>query len=134
MAESLDIDAIATMATAFPDVTEGTRWGNRTWLVGGKAFVWERPMTNADVKRFGEARIPSEPIIAIRAEDMHDKEAILAGEPAGAFDIQHFENYPAYLIELALTTESALQEALTDGWLAMAPPSLAERFLSDLNK
>lgn len=141
MAEGLDIDSIAAMATAFPDVTEGTRWGHRTWLVGGKAFVWERPMTNAALKRFddvapqagGAPSIPSEPIIAIRAEDMHDKEAILASEPAGAFDIQHFANYPAYLIELALTTEAALREALTDGWLAMAPQGLAERFLGGLD-
>ena len=135
MADVLDIDSIAAMATAFPDVTEGTRWGHRTWLVGGKAFVWERPMTNADLKRFddvppqagGAPSIPSEPIIAIRAEDMHDN------EPAGAFDIQHFANYPAYLIELALTTEAALREALTDGWLAMAPQGLAERFLGGLD-
>lgn len=130
MAEALDMDRIAAMAMAFPNVSEGTRWGHRTWLVGGKAFVWERPLTNADLKRFGDARIPTEPIVAIRAEDMHDKEAILAGEPAGAFDIQHFENYPAYLIELALTTEAALGELLTDGWLALAPQGLAERFLS----
>ena len=121
------------MAMGFPDVTEGTRWGHRTWSVAGKAFVWERPLTNADIKRFGDARIPSEPIVAVRAEDMQDKEAVLAHEPAGAFDIQHFANYPAYLIELALTTEAALREALTDGWLAMAPQGLAERFLGGLD-
>ncbi len=126
---TLDIDAIAGLAMSFPDVTEGTRWGHRTWSVAGKAFVWERPMTNADLKRFGDARIPSEPIIAIRAEDMQEKEAILAGGPAGAFDIQHFENYPAYLIELALTTDAVLSEAITDGWLAVAPEKLAREFL-----
>jgi hypothetical protein len=130
MTEGLDIDAIAAMAMDFPDVTEGTRWGNRTWSVAGKAFVWERPMTKADIKRFGDARIPSEPIVAIRVEDMHDKEAILASEPAGAFDIQHFENYPAYLIELSQTTVEAAREAITDGWLAVAPTTLARSFLS----
>ena len=125
------MDRIAAMAMAFPNVSEGTRWGHRTWLVGGMAFVWERPLTNADIKRLGDSHIPSEPIVAIRAEDMHDKEAILASGPAGAFDIQHFENYPAYLIELALTTDAALREAITDGWLAVAPQLLAERFVQE---
>lgn len=129
MADALDIDAIAAMAMKFPDVTEGTRWGHRTWSVGGKAFVWERSLTKADITRFGDARVPDEPIIAIRTEDLQDKEAILAGEPAGAFDMQHFENYPAYLIELPLSNEAAVRDAITDGWLAVAPSKLAREFL-----
>lgn len=130
MTQPLDIETIAQLAMAFPDVTEGTRWGNRTWSVGGKAFVWERPLTKADISRFGDARVPDEPIIAIRTEDLQDKEAVLAGEPAGAFDMQHFENYPAYLIELTFTNEAAVREAITDGWLAVAPSQLASEFLS----
>lgn len=130
MTKRLDVETIAQIAMGFPDVTEGTRWGNRTWLVAGKAFAWERPLTKADITRFGDARVPGEPIVAIRTEDLQDKEAILAGEPAGAFDMQHFENYPAYLIELALTNEAAVREAITDGWLAVAPAKLAGEFLS----
>lgn len=126
---SLDIDRIAEMALAFPEVTEGTRWGNRTWLVAGKAFAWERPLTKADIRRFGDERIPDEPIVAIRTEDMQDKSAVLAADPPGAFDIQHFRDYPAYLIELAHTTEPGVREALTDGWLAVAPSGLAREFL-----
>jgi hypothetical protein len=67
---SFDIEAVAAFAQTFPDVTEGTRWGNRTWSVAGKAFVWERPLNKADVKRLGDARVPDEPIIAVRAEDL----------------------------------------------------------------
>jgi hypothetical protein len=126
---TFDIEAVAAFAATLPEVTEGTRWGNRTWLVAGKAFVWERPLTKADVKRFGEARVPDEPIIAVRAEDVQDKLAILAEGPAGAFDIQHFANYPAYLIELSQATDDQLREAVTDGWLAVAPPRLAGEFL-----
>jgi hypothetical protein len=128
---TFDIEAVAAFALTFPDVTEGTRWGNRTWSVAGKAFAWERPLTKADVKRFGDGRVPDEPIIAIRAEDIQDKMAILAGKPAGAFDIHHFATYPAYLIELALAPEEQVREAITDGWLAVAPPDLAREFLGD---
>lgn len=127
---AFDIDSIAAFASSFPDVTEGTRWGNRTWSVAGKAFVWERPLTKADVKRLEGAPVPDEPIIAIRTEDLQDKMAILDGEPAGAFDIQHFANYPAYLIELGLATDDQVREAITDGWLAVAPPALAREFLN----
>lgn len=124
------IETIAKMAMAFPEVTEGTRWGNRTWSVAGKAFVWERAFSKADLKRFGDDRIPDEPIIAIRTEDLHDKAAILASAPAGAFDIEHFKNYPAYLVELPLATEDQVWELVTDGWLAVAPHSLARDFLA----
>ena len=125
----MDIEWVARLATSFPDVTEGTHWGNRTWQVAGKSFVWERPFSKADLKRFGQARIPDEPIIAIRTEDMQDKEAVLASAPAGAFDIEHFANYPAYLVELPLATEDQVRELVTDGWLAVAPESLAREFL-----
>lgn len=125
----MDIDWVARLATSFPGVTEGTHWGNRTWQVAGKSFVWERAFSKADIKRFGEARIPDEPVIAIRTEDLHDKAAILASEPAGAFDIEHFANHPAYLVELRLAVEEQVRELVTDGWLAVAPESLARDFL-----
>jgi hypothetical protein len=33
------VDAAAQMASALPEVTEGERHGNRTWLVRGKGFA-----------------------------------------------------------------------------------------------
>jgi hypothetical protein len=126
----VDIEWIARLAASFPGVTEGTLWGNRTWQVAGKSFVWERGLTKADIRRLGTARIPDEPIIAIRTEDMHDKAAILASDPAGAFDIEHFKDYPAYLVELPRATEEQVRELVTDGWLAAAPDNLARGFLS----
>lgn len=128
---TLDIHAVAAFAQSLPEVTEGTHWGNRTWKVGGKAFLWERPFSKADLKRFGDERVPDEPIIAIRTEDLQDKLAILDDGPAGAFDIQHFENYPAYLIELTRADDQQVRDAITDGWLAVAPPALAREFLAD---
>ncbi|HYU39493.1 MAG TPA: MmcQ/YjbR family DNA-binding protein [Acidimicrobiia bacterium] len=125
----LTIDEVAGMASEFPDVTEGERHGNRTWSVRGKAFAWERPFSKADIKRFGDAVPPDGPILAVRVEDLGEKEAVLAANPKAFFTIPHFDGYAAVLIQLKKVTKRALREALTDGWLACAPPRLAEQFL-----
>jgi hypothetical protein len=124
------LEEVAKLATELPEVTEGERWGNHTWLVGGKAFAWERPFSKADIKRFGDTAPPNGPILAVRVEDLGEKEAVLAGESDAFFTIPHFNGYPAVLVELQKVTKRALREALLDGWLAVAPPALAEEYLS----
>jgi hypothetical protein len=125
------LDDVARYAMALPDVTEGERHGYRTWSVAGKGFAWERPYTKADIKRFGEETPPRQPVVAVRTDDMIEKAAVLQAGIKGVFDMAHFDGYPAVLIELRLVGKRPLKELLVDGWLACAPPAMAESYLHE---
>jgi len=123
------VDDAAQLALELPEVTEGTRHGNRTWFVRGKAFAWERPFSKADLRRFGDATPPEGPILAVSVEDLGEKEAVLAAGTKGVFTIPHFDGYAAVLIQLKAIGKRALRDAIVDAWLAVAPPRMAEEHL-----
>ncbi|HWG62170.1 MAG TPA: MmcQ/YjbR family DNA-binding protein [Streptosporangiaceae bacterium] len=123
------IDDVARVASDLPEVTDGERHGTRTWFVGGKAFAWERPFSKADIKRFGDQASPDGPILAVRVEDLGEKEAVLAAHPTAFFTIPHFDGYSAILIQLPKASAEEVREAITDGWLVCAPPGLANEYM-----
>ncbi len=125
----VSVDDAARMALDLPQVAEGERHGNRSWSVAGKAFAWERPFSKADIRRFGDASPPDGPILAVRVADVGEKEAVLAEQPEAFFTIPHFDGYSAVLIQLNAVTKRALGEAVVDGWLACAPPNLANEYI-----
>ena len=122
------LDDVARIALALPGVTEDEGRTGRTWAVGTTTFAWERPFSKADVKRFGDAPIPSLPVLAVRVDDLGEKEAVLAANHRGVFTIPHFDGYAAVLIELRVIGRRVLRQVLQDGWAASAPATLlAER-------
>lgn len=120
---------VQRLATSLPQVVEGERHGGLTWSVAGKVFAWERSFSKADIKRFGAAPIPPDPILAVRVADLAEKEAVLAAHPEAFFSIPHFDGFAAVLVRLDLAGEAEVRETLEDGWLAMAPRQLVADFL-----
>ncbi len=126
------LDDVAAMALALEEVTEGeSRGGARSWAVAGKTFAWERPFSKADLKRFGDVAPPQQPVVAVRVEDLAEKDAVLAAGQRGFFTIEHFQGFPAILVELRTVSKKALREALLDGWLACAPARLTGPYLRE---
>src|SRR6058998_1803795 len=101
----MTFDDVAEMVAELPETAEGTSYGNRAWSVRGKGFAWERPFSKADIKRFGAQTPPEGPILAVRVEDLGEKEAVLGANPRGVFTIPHFDGYPAVLIQLKAVTK-----------------------------
>ena len=122
----MTLEDAATIALVLPNVTEGVRFRNRTWLVDGKGFAWERPLSKADVKRLGGQTAPEGPLLAVRVADMEEKAILMMDPPNGFFDIEHFGGYPAVLIRLPLINSQTLKAALVEAWYACASPRLAK--------
>jgi hypothetical protein len=125
------LDDVAAIARSFPGVEERERHGSRTWFVGKKAIAWERGFSKADLKRFGDETPPDGQIIAVTVADLAEKAGVLAAGEPGFFTIPHFDGYPAVLVQLKKVRKRALREAITDAWLACAPPRLTDAYVQE---
>lgn len=117
----MNVDDAAKIALALPNVTEGTRWGKRTWLVGDKAFAWERPLNKADLGRLGDQPPPEGPLLAVRVANLDEKAVLMLDPPEGFFDIEHFRDYPAVLVKLRVVKREVLRAAVAEAYRVCAP-------------
>ena len=119
---------VRRLALALPETSEGTSWGNVSWRVRNKQFVWERPLRPADLRALGDAA-PAGPILGARVEHAGAKEAMVADDPAVYFTTPHFDGYPAVLVRLDQIAVDELEELIAEAWLCQAPKRLAREFL-----
>src|SRR6185312_10740719 len=115
-----DVDAFAM---SLPGVTVAAKWGHRTWMVNDRGFAWQRPLSKADLKRFGDETPPAGDIVAVIVENLDAKDALLEIAPPGFFTIAHFASFPAVLIALSSARMRDVRAAIVDAYgLAAASP------------
>lgn len=123
----MTFDDVESVVTSLPGVTVGAKWGRRTWMVGDKGFAWQRPLTKADLERFGDETPPAGEILAVRVENLDAKDALLAMELPGFFTIAHFNGYPAVLIALKQARAKDVRAAILDAHRTAAAAKPAKR-------
>lgn len=125
-------DDVRRIALALPKSAESeSRGGVRQWRVNGKAFVWERPLRQADFEALGDAA-PDGPILAAHVPDVGVKQALLESEPDVYFTTPHFDGYRAILVRLEVIEAPELQELVIEAWLDRAPKLLSKEYLRDI--
>ena len=127
-----DVDSICR---SLPEVELGTSWGDRpTYLVCQKpkprGFVLARsPRHDAVDPATGEEYTD---LLVIRTPNADDKAALVEAD-GPFFTIDHFRSYNAVLLQQSRIGEldlDELREVLTDAWIAVAPKSMAKKFLA----
>jgi len=123
-------DDVRRIALGLPETGEGTSYGNTSWRVRDKVFVWERPLRKSDLRALGDAA-PSGPILGARVEHLVAKEALLADDPNVFFTTPHFDGYRAVLVQLDHITVEDLEEVIVEAWLCRAPKRLAQAYADE---
>lgn len=123
------------LCLSLPEVEQGTSWGDRpTYLVRQRpkprGFVLERePRHDAIDPATGEEY---QDLLVIRTANAEDKAALVESD-GPFFTIDHFRSYNAVLLQQSRVGEldvDELREVLTEAWVAVAPKSLAKKFLA----
>jgi hypothetical protein len=115
-AARLTLEDVGAFAAGLPNAVVGAKWNNRTWIVNDRGFCWERALRKSDLARYGDETPPYGDIIAVSVENLDAKDALLGMELPGFFTIQHFNGYPAVLIELRLAEPSDVRAAIETAW------------------
>jgi hypothetical protein len=121
-------DDVRRIALGLPETSERPQWGNLSWRVRDKSFVWERPLRASDLRALGDTA-PDGPILGARVEHLGAKEALIADDPEVYFTTPHFDGYAAVLVRLERIALDELEELITEAWLCRAPKRLAGDYM-----
>lgn len=130
-------DDVDEICAALPSTELGTSWGDRpTWKVpaGGKGrgfVLYRAPGPTAIDPETGERY---DDLLVVTTANLADKAALVEDETTPFFTIDHFNNYPAVLVQQSRLAELSLDElteVITEAWLAVAPKRLVKEFLAN---
>jgi hypothetical protein len=109
-------EEVAKIALEMDGAEEGTSYGNRAWRVGGKLFVWERPLRKKEIEGLGDAA-PEGEILGVRVAEEEAKQALLSSRPEIYFTTPHFDDgHPTVLVRLDRIARTDLEDAITEAW------------------
>ena len=104
-----DWSDVVAMGTRLPETEEGTWYRTPALKVAGKGFC--RLRTDPDA-------------LVLRVADMHEREALLQGQPEAFFTTPHYDGYPYVLVRLDAADPEELGELIEEAWRVTAPPRL----------
>jgi hypothetical protein len=103
-------DDVVEIGLRFPGVEAGTSYGTPALKFRGKFMC----------------RLRTEPdALVMRVRDMHEREALLQGQPEAFFSTPHYDGYPYVLIHLDAVDPAELAELVEEAWRIRAPKRLA---------
>lgn len=118
------LEDVRRLALALPGSEERSSRERLQWRVGGRLFVWERPLRAKEAQELGDAA-PEGPVLGARVEHLGAKEALLADDPEVFFTTSHFDGNASVLVRLERISAADLEEVVSEAWFARAPPKLA---------
>jgi hypothetical protein len=121
-----DLNDVQRIALSLPETTLAddriafsvTNKGKRK----GIAWVW---MERVHPK---QARVPNLSVLAIRVQNLAEKDMLLAAHPSTLFTEPHYNGFPAVLVRLAAIHVEELEELIRNAWRCQAPAALVRSF------
>ena len=111
---------VRRIAMALPGSEERISRERLQWRVGGKLFVWERPLRKKEIEELGgfepEGAAPAGEILGVRVPDEGAKRALVSSEPEIYFTTPHFDGHPSVLVRLDRIPRADLEEAILEAW------------------
>lgn len=97
---------VRRLATALPQVTEGTSYATPAFYVAGKIF----------------ARLHEDKgVLVCWRDSLEDRDALIAADPDKFFTADHYHGHPSVLVRLKHVDPDELHELLSEAWQARAP-------------
>ena len=128
-------DDVREICLSLPETELGETWGDvPTYVVNQRTkprgfVLYRKPHKTAIDPSTGQEY---DDLLVIRTRNAADKAALVEAD-GPFFTIDHFRSFNAVLVQLSRLGEldvEELREVITDAWLAVAPRSLAKKFLA----